>query len=403
MSLPRLISVDDHVIDPPSLWTDRLSSKYLDRAPRIERRRVERVENPTKHTKLIESEDAKWADVWMYDDLAKPLSAGNVAIGPVRQWGNWVNVTYEEIEPGCWQQGARLADMDRNGTEAQLCFPQFPRFCGQTFFERDDKEFALLCLQAYNDFIIDEWCSGDGYGRLIPLTIVPLWSAELAAAEVRRCAAKGSSAITFSECPPFLGLPSLYTDYWEPMLAACDETETVINMHVGSSSKMLTTSDDASPSTLAALNFAYGCASLVDWLFSGYLERFPRLKIAFSESQVGWMPYVLNRVDSLWRRSALYEPAMAERVPNPPSSYVADRVFGCIYDDLPGLLVRDQIGMGQIMFETDYPHADTTFPHTTGVIEKLATSAGLSDHETWQMVRGNAIKCYGLKRFGIED
>jgi predicted TIM-barrel fold metal-dependent hydrolase len=185
------------------------------------------------------------------------------------------------------------------------------------------------------------------------------------------------------------------------MLEACNETDTVINMHVGSSSAMLTTSEDAPLSTLAALNFAYGSASLVDWLFSGVLEKFPSLHIAFSESQVGWMPYIMSRVDSLWKRSAIYEPAMAERVPRAPSSYVEGRIFGCIYDDLPGLRVRDQVGMTQIMFETDYPHADTTFPHTLSVIESLVSAAGLDAHETWQLLRGNAIKCYGLERYGI--
>ena len=401
MDIPRIISVDDHVIDPPNLWLDRLPAKFHDRAPRVVRKRAQGIEAIDGKTSIVESPDAKWADIWLYDDVAVPLTAGVTAVGPTRDLVASTLMTYDEILPGCWQQKARLEDMDLNWTDAQICFPQFPRFCGQTFLERDDKQFALMCIEAYNDFMIDEWCAGDGAGRLIPLTIVPLWDAELAAAEIRRCADKGSHAVTFSECPPYLGLPSVYSGYWDPFFAACDETDTVINMHVGSSSTMLTTSADAPVTMVAAMNFVYLAAALGDWLFAGILARFPNLRVALSEGQAGWMPYMLERVDSLWERSDIYVANMHDRVPERPSSYVPGRIFGCIYDDVAGLRARDQIGMSQIMFESDYPHADSTFPHTARVAEKLIAEAGLDEHETWQLLRGNAIACYRLDRYGI--
>ena len=124
--------------------------------------------------------------------------------------------------------------MDANHIEAALCFPTFPRFCGQTFTEAKDKELGLLCVKAYNDWMVEEWC-GDSGGRLIPLCLIPLWDAELAAAEVRRNAERGVRAVCFSEIPPFLGLPSVHDPdhYWDPFFRACAETKTIVNMHIG--------------------------------------------------------------------------------------------------------------------------------------------------------------------------
>ena len=117
-----------------------------------------------------------WCDIWLYDDLVYPFPKLSAAVG----FENLDNepVTFEQIRPGCWKQKERLADMDANHMDASICFPNtLPRFCGQAFMERADKDLALLCVRAYNDWIIDEWCAGEGAGRLIPLTMVPLWDA----------------------------------------------------------------------------------------------------------------------------------------------------------------------------------------------------------------------------------
>jgi len=309
-------------------------------------------------------------------------------------------VLFEDILPGCYDRAARLADMDRNHTDASLCFPTFPRFCGQTFLERGDRGLALACVRAYNDWMIGEWCADAARGRLIPLTLVPMWDPVLAAAEVRRCADKGSHAIAFSENPAALGLPSVHTDAWDPLWAACQETDTVVNMHIGSSSTFSKTSDDAPPLVIIALTFEGASHALVDWLTSGVLARFPSLRIALSEGQVGWMPFLLERLDEAWEHARGYAKTQ-EKVPEPPSSYVPGRVFGCVFDDQVGLALRDRIGMGQIMFETDYPHGDSTFPHSRDTAATIASKADLSEQETWRLLRGNAISCYRLDRYGI--
>ena len=130
------------------------------------------------------------------------------------------------MRPGCWDIEARIADFDLNWVDGSLPFPTFPRFCGQTFFEGEDKELGLACVQAYNDWMVEEWC-GDSAGRLIPLCLIPLWDVELAVAEIRRNAERGVRAVTFSEIPTHLGLPSIHSGYWDPFFAACEETGTV--------------------------------------------------------------------------------------------------------------------------------------------------------------------------------
>ena len=349
-----------------------------------------------------------WADLWYYDDLVTPIYRANAVVRPADEGRQTVAdltpTTYDELHIGAWKQQARLADMDINHVEASICFPgTLPRFCGQTFNERQDKDFALLCVRAYNDWMIDEWCGGEGHGRLIPLTIVPLWGAHLAADEIRRCASKGSYAVSFTENPHPLGLPSLNDKnrYWDPFFAACEETDTMVSMHFGSSSKTPITSPDMPALVGSALLFQNAMGALLEFIFSGILERFPRLKISFAECQVGWMPYVIERADKLWMQRG--EGELGSSLQSPPSSFIPDRVYGCIFDDETGLLLRDEIGMSQICFETDYPHSDGTFPISKEVLENLCQTAKLPNSDIYQLVRGNAISAYGLKRFGITE
>jgi predicted TIM-barrel fold metal-dependent hydrolase len=404
--LPKMISVDDHVVEPPDLWSARLASKYREAGPKV--RRIKAINQGMVRGGFIgaiEAPDdptAVWVDQWVYEDRTMVLQTGQMQVHNLRELHYLSMCTYDDMPAGVWQQAGRLADMDLNHCEAALMFPTIPRFCGQTFLEAADKDVALACVRVYNDWMIDEWCAGPGYGRLIPMELIPLWDPDLAAAEVRRCAAKGSFAVSFSECPPWLGLPSIFGDHWHPLWRACEETDTVVNMHIGSSSKFgEPRGSDVPPFVGKSMSFQNSLLCMGDWLASGLLERFKTLKIVLSEGQVGWIPFVAGRFDNEWELKDLWERDLHDRVPNLPSSYIKDRIYGCIFDDLAGLRVRDQIGMSQIMWENDYPHGDTSFPHSRQMAEKLIQAAELSDEEAYALVRGNAIACYGLQRFGI--
>ena len=400
MDLPRIISVDDHVLEPGDLWTTRLPMRFRDRAPQLDRVRG-RFGTGARGGFVLDV-DSDWADVWRFEGYEAPIIPGFAAAGMDQDalGDDWHPMTYDEMRPGCYEQGARLADLDMNHTEASLAFPTFPRFCGQTFHENPDRDLGLACVQTYNDWMIDEWCSGAGGGRLIPLTLIPLWDPQLAAAEVRRCATKGSFAVAFSENPTRLKLPSIHTSHWDPLFDACEETETVVNLHIGSSSSFPMTSADAPRAVSLALTYQGASHALADWLTSGVLERFSRLRVALSEGQIGWIPFIVERLDSVWDERPVYG-NLDDRLTRRPSSYIPGRVYGCVFDDVIGMQIRDRIGIEQIMFETDYPHGDSTWPNSKAVLQKLVDQAQLDERETYLLARGNAIACYGLHRFGI--
>ncbi len=208
--IPRLIDVDAHVVEPADVWSSRLPAKYRDVGPRIELL-------PAGVPKFVgaayveePSVDGPLAAWWCYEDHRASLKRIIAAAGFPPEEVELRSVRYDEMRAGCYDPTARLADMDLNGVEAQMCFPNYPRFCGQQFLWGKDKDLALLCVQAYNDWMVEEWC-GASAGRLIPLCLIPMWDVELAVAEVRRNAARGVRAVAFWELPTFLGLPSLYS------------------------------------------------------------------------------------------------------------------------------------------------------------------------------------------------
>jgi len=397
--LPLIISVDDHVMEPKELWQRELPLGLRDRGPRVVQEMV-RLEFQGGHYGFVrDADDGQMCDLWLYDDLVMPTGFLHGPAGVPRDQQRNVAAVYEDLRPGTWNQADRLSDMTLNHVEAGINYPNiFPRFCGQGFLERDDKDLALMCLRIYNDWMIDEWCGGDAKGRLIPLTIVPLWDPTLAADEVRRCAAKGSHAISFSENPSKLGCASMYTGEWDILWDACQDTETTVSMHIGSSSSMPSTSPDAPLATSMSLYAQNAEGSLVDWVFSGTLGRFPTLKVSYAESQVGWMPFQLERMDSVWRDGRGGVGGDGSEL---PSDSVRGRVYGCVFDDLFGLKSRHEVGVDNILFETDYPHSDGTFPHSRKIAHEMFVAAGMNANECYKVLRGNAIDAYGLDRFDI--
>jgi predicted TIM-barrel fold metal-dependent hydrolase len=313
-------------------------------------------------------------------------------------------MTYDEMRPEFYDSVARAADLDRDGVLASACFPFFPRYCGQTFYEEKDREFGLLCLRAYNDWMIEEWC-GLAPGRFIPLIIIPLWDPQLAASEIERCASKGARAIAFSENPYKLGLPSLHnkSNFWDPVLSAASDTKLPLCIHFGSSSMVPNTSDDSPqfvPALLSPLNLAY-CAA--DWLFCGKLGRYPDLKICLSEGGIGWIPYILERAEYIvqtmdWAfRFEVSEGETREgsgRMDEPPTVLFRKHIYGCFIDDSFGARNLDWIGSDNVMMETDYPHGDSSFPNSVANAHRLLE--GYDDDVKYKVMQGNARRVFRL-------
>ena len=399
-NLPWIISADDHVLEPPDLWTSRAPARWRDRVPHVQRDRGRSSWMKGKHAFLRDGQ-GEWCDWWVYEDFQFALPKVMAVAGKVLKEIDNSPTTYDAVRSGCWNQADRLKDMTDSHVEAAIQFPNtLPRFCGQTFSEQKDHELGLFCIQAYNDWLIDDWGGGPGRGRLIPATIVPLWDVGLAAQEVRRVAAMGATCITFSENPSNLGFPSLHTDYWDPLYQECQESGITVCMHIGSGSSMFTTCSEMPFIESSTMTYVVSMGAIFDLIYSGVFDRFPTMKLALSEGQVGWMPFAFGRGDQLWHERG--QNNFGTDIPNPPSSYIAGRVFGCVFDDPIGMALRNEIGMEQICYETDYPHADGPFPLTVEKVEDICSKAGLNDDETYAFVRGNSINAFGLERFGIE-
>ncbi len=337
--------------------------------------------------------DGPETDWWVYEDLAWCHQMLNASAGyDQSEW--WMGpIAFDQMRPGCYDVDGPTCGYGRQSRRSIGVFPHaYPRFCGQLFAERSDRDVALACVRAYNDWMVEEWAGGSG-GRLIPLCIVPLWDPSLAADEVRRNAERGVRAVAFSELPGRLGLPTIHAPdgHWEPFFGACAETTTAIFMHIGSGSAWLTSSPDAPPAVTATLVFMTSAMALTDWLFSGVLARHPTLRVCFAEGQIGWIPYVLERADKLWQKDVWAGPR--GRLPEPPSRYMR-QIYGCFYDDVTGLRSRDAIGVDNITFETDYPHQDSTWPNTLDTVRGFADRLDRTELE--RILHGNARSLLGL-------
>jgi predicted TIM-barrel fold metal-dependent hydrolase len=391
VSFTWFVSVDDHLIEPARLWRERLPARWRDTGPRI-----------------VRDGDSEY---WLYEDRQIVTTGLNAVAGKTREEFSPEPITYEDMRPGCYEPRERVADMNQGQVLSSILFPSFPRYCGQVFHEAKDKELALACVQAWNDFILEEFA--DAYpGRFIPMMITPLWDPVAGAAEIERTAARGARSIAFSENPTKLGLPSIHTDYWEPVFRACDETGFVISMHVGSSSNLIRTSPDMPTLAFMAYSAAANQAgTLLDWLFSGVFERFGNLKIALSEGSIGWIPYFLERAEQVIDKQRFWASrfdidmnATHERgeqkgearfnLDTDIRKLFHDHVFGTFIEDQAGLRLLDIIGEDNVMLECDYPHSDSTWPDTTVMANKWL--GHLSEEVQRKITVGNAARVYNF-------
>lgn len=394
-ALDWLISVDDHVIEPPNLWQDRIPKAYLDDAP-----------------KVMRDGDDEW---WQYQGKKVPTPGLSAMAGRDKKEFSPLPAKFDDMRPGCYDSRARLADMDEAGILASLCFPSFPRFCGQVFTEGADKKLGLLCVQAYNDWMIEEWC-GTAPGRFIPMIILPLWDPKLAAEEILRCAGRGAKAITFTENPVRLGLPGIHDvgRWWDPVWAACAETDLVVCMHIGSSSTNYGPSDVAPQVVKYITSAPVGIAgAFVEWLFSPQLQKYDNLRVALSEGSIGWIPFYLERCEytvtnhrawvSSFRKdgySGSYYAPPDDGVPDLETFDVREtfrkHIFGCFIDDPHGMRSAREIGLSNIMIETDYPHSDSPWPHCIDHAHKQLEIGSFTDAEKYAILRGNAERVFNF-------
>jgi len=352
--LPRevkytVISVDDHVVEPPDAFAGRLPAALQERAPRI-------VETERGH------------QVWEFEGRTFPMVGANAVAGRRPDAVTREPFRFEHMRPSCYDVDARVADMDINGVWAAVNFPsQVTGFSGRVFYQAEDQELGLACTRAWNDWFYDEWYAKHP-DRIIPVGITHLSNPQVAVEEIRRNAARGFTGVSFPERPHEVGLPSLWdTGHWDPIIEACVETDTVISLHVGSSGLNGAFPPGAPGFEMGAVLFGQqSLRTSVEWLLSGYPVRQPGMKIALSEGGIGWVAMLIDRLDNLVDRSG-YGVSWEER----PSDVLRRNFWFCTLDDPSTIDTRHTIGVENIMVECDFPHGDGHWPDTQLVLEKV--------------------------------
>jgi predicted TIM-barrel fold metal-dependent hydrolase len=369
-----MISVDDHVLETPGVFRDRVAQRLHDDVPHV-----------------VEEDGVP---IWHIGDLIQPIIASNALIGrPLEEWDPYEPLRYDEMRRGAWDVEARIPDMDVVGVQASMNFPSMIfGFAGQLFLNLSP-EVAIASVDAWNDWLHEEWFLPYP-DRIIPMQLVWMGDATVAAAQIRRNAERGFRSVSFSEIPERLGLPSIHSGYWEPFFEACVETDTAINLHVGSSSSVVTGSTDAPEGTAQILFPMSAVVSATDWLMSGVAVRHPNIKIVLSEGGIGWVPMLLDRLEHLARfdREQHNTKELWRGVAETPSEILLRNFFFTTFEDPTSFRVIDRIGIDNVMLEVDYPHQDSSWPHTQTLLDDQFTS--VPEDVIHGLVYGNAARIY---------
>ena len=366
----KIFSVDDHIVEPADLWTSRLPSKYHDVAPRV-------VE-----------EDGR--EFWVYEDQRGLTMGLNAVAGlPQEQW-NMEPTRFTDMIPGCYEPKERARDLLSQGVLASVNFPTLPRFGGLLFNSFKDKDLADLCVQAWNDFVLDEWCPGGPPGLFVPMVISQVWDPQRAVKEIERCVEKGAKSLCFMENPVPEGLPSFHDEsHWDPIWAVCQAAGIPVSMHIGSSGFMPVIDPQAPFTNIITIGEVAAMLAMTNILISDICVKFPDIKLVFSEGGVGWVPAMLHRADRQLERHA----GWAGHRPLKPSEIFEKNMWVCMVEEAMGLQIAyPRIGAHKIVSELDYPHADTTYPNVqqsfAGVFE------GIPEDVVEMVSHGNAEKLF---------
>jgi predicted TIM-barrel fold metal-dependent hydrolase len=366
-----IVSVDDHLVEPPWLFEGRLPAALQARAPRI-----------------VETDSG--AQQWVFDDKVFPQLGFNALVGRAdRDDFTFEPARFDDMRRGCFDIRDRLRDMDINGVWASVCFPsQITGFCGRIYSAARDPELGYQVTRAFNDWIFEEWW-GTRRDRIVPMGITFLADAERAAAEIRRNAERGFVAVSLPEQPQAAGLASIHSGWWDPVIEACVETQTVICLHIGSSGALLPRDPSGPAGQGATLFQVQSYVSCSEWLWSGIPVRFPAVKIAMSEGGIGWVPMLMDRLDFMMSQSGHgRNDWKSMRSELPPTEVLKRNFWFCTIEDPSTISLRDRIGIDHIMLEVDYPHADSTWPDTQEYVAR--TLGGLSLDELRAVTHGNA-------------
>jgi predicted TIM-barrel fold metal-dependent hydrolase len=363
-----LVSIDDHTIEPPTLFDGRMPARYAGDAP-----------------KVVTFDDG--TDGWIFQgERIGTNGLQAVASWPHEEWDNEAT-PYSDMRPGCYSVDQRVRDMDANGLFSSMCFPTFVGFGGSHLGKVPDLELANAAVTAYNDWHLEDWC-GRHPGRFIPLAILPVWDPEAAAREVHRLGKLGFTAVTLPDAPyssSHGNLPSYYSDYWNPIFQAMVEEDIAACLHIGGSFNLIKRPGEAPLDQRIILSAQFSAVAAVDLIVGGAFQRFPTLRFAMSEGGIGWVPLLLDRIDFHLRNQTWSGWNLQGKT---GTDIWREHFLGCFIREPTGLRLWERMGIDTIAWECDYPHSDTTWPESPERLHVEVTDAGLTDEQinliSWQ-------------------
>jgi predicted TIM-barrel fold metal-dependent hydrolase len=367
----RLIDADCHVVEPPHIWETWLPKKYQERAP-----------------KLVKDEDG--GDAWQLQEGAPLMYIGLVATpGMAYEDIKWTGYTYETVRKGCWDGKARLEDMDVDGVDAEFIYPsQRTMFY---FMGNEDRDFHRAGIQAYNDYMHEEFCAADPE-RLFSLVQMPNLGVDECIAEMQRCKQKGARGVIISAWPS--GEDDLSRED-ERFFAAAAEASMPVSIHINIQRKRAAAG--GSPRGVAAIGQMALSGALAfppilcELIMSGTFDRVPELKIVGVETQIGWIPSCLEHLDDFYWRNRTHTGVAIEHL---PSHYFHENFLCTFIQDRFGIANRHAVGIENMAWSTDYPHHGCDWPYSRKVAGEML--GDVSQLERYLICAGNMVNLYGL-------
>jgi predicted TIM-barrel fold metal-dependent hydrolase len=386
MDQHRIVDADCHILEPPDIWTNWLPEKYQHKAP-----------------KLVK--DVEGGDAWRTSVGGDPDPIGLVATPgmPYDQF-RWFGVTYEEARAGCYNGAERLKDMDIDGVWAEVLFP--PQRTIGHFLVDDDDDFLLAGVEAYNNFLFEEFCSPDPT-RLIGLAQMPSIGIDTSVDALRKAKARGAKGVIISNWPS--GADSLSRDDDPFWAAACDEGIPVsIHINIVSRSQRAAQrkanaaaghqlydvrSEATRAKAIGGMSnvFTQTAGAITPMIFTGVYERFPELQVCWIECGVGWIPHLMEAIDDRYWRNRVWGDLP---ISAPPSMYWHRNNAATYIIDRSGVALRHAVGVENMMWSSDYPHHGNDWPYSRKVIDE--TLGHIPAEERMLITGGNAARIWHL-------
>ena len=373
----KIVDTDTHIVEPPTLFTDRAPAGMKDRLPYVKR-------------------DADGVDRWYVGDRNCGTLGGNVIRKDNNKLlGRLAFPTLEESHAGGHEIKPRLQAMDDMGVHTQICYQNSGITQAGMLITLGDNDLAVTIIRLFNDFYAD-WQQESGQ-RLIPMAHLPFWDQKAMMDEARRCIDRGTRGFVLPDTPESVGAPSFMSDYWTPFLEMCDATGTPLNFHLNAAidPNKLTWEGFAFEQQLSvvATMFSIGnAATLGNWMVSGRLDRHPGLKIGLIESGMGWLPFAIEALEHQFDEML---PSKAHLLHKRPWQYFRDH-FWCTFwfEKVGPKQLLETIGVDNVMFETDFPHPTSLYP---GVQAHLVDVLGGYDYAVKKKVlQDNAARLDNL-------